>query len=157
MLAETVEPQDLLGFDLLFTAPTEATLPKIVEQTGCKKMLVPYTGWCPPEKVSAAVLQAAQAADVQIILLRLGDETEAQDKIYSALRGLQMQLAQYPVEVVLDTAVGRPADCITDYAAQQNIDLIVLCDNQIGKKRADDLVKVVQTQAPCPLLVIRGN
>ncbi len=157
MLTATVEPQVNQAEGVLFYTPAEANLPTAVKQCSCKRMLVPFNGWRPPEGVFAVVLEAARQSDVQVILLRLLEDTAEPEKLYSALRGLQTQLQRYPVEVVLATAVGPCPDCITDYARQQDVDLIVLCDNQMGGAKSKEIAEAIQAQHPCQMVVIREN
>ncbi len=157
MFTATVEPQVNQAEGVLFYTPEEAGLSTAVAQCGCKRMLVPFNGWCPPERVFAVALEAARQSDVQIILLRLLEDAAESEKLYSALRGLQTQLQQYPVEVMLATAVGPCPDCITDYARQQDVDLIVLCDNQADAARSQEMAEAIQAQHPCQMVVIREN
>lgn len=157
MFTATVEPQVNQDVGVLFYAAEEAGLSTAVGQGGCKRMLVPFNGWCPPERVFAVALEAARQSGVQVILLRLLEDAAESEKLYSALRGLQTQLQQYPVEVVLATAVGPCPDCITDYARQQNVDLIILCDNQADAAKSQEIAEAIQAQHPCQMVVIRDN
>ncbi|NKQ34932.1 MAG: universal stress protein [Chloroflexi bacterium] len=157
MFTATVESQVNQDVGVLFYTAEEAGLSTAVKQCDCKRMLVPFNDWCPPEGVFAVALDAAQKSDVQIILLRLLEDAAESEKLYAALRGLQAQLQQYPVEVVLATAVGPCPDCISDYARQQDVDLIVLCDNQADAAKSQEMAEAIQAQHPCQMVVIRDN
>ena len=157
MFTAVVESQVNQAEGVLFYTPEEADLSTAVGQSGCKRMLVPFNGWCPPERAFAVALEAARQSNVQIILLRLLEDAAESEKLYSALRGLQTQLQQYPVEVVLATAIGPCPDCITDYARRQDIDLIVLCDNQADAAKSQEIAEAIQAQHPCQMVVIREN
>ena len=84
----------------------------------------------------------------------------AMDEAKSSLDELVTSLKHRKVNAVADIDTGDPAACIVDYAAEHEIDLIVMSTH--GRTGVDrwtygSVANKVLQAAPCPVLVVRPS
>lgn len=139
-----------------------------------RNLLVPLDGSELAERALVPALRVAEAMNARVYLLRVvpvSAVVSADPQLYEELRRLGEEDAlaylrtvkadvsqQVPVEVATD--FGPAADRIVDYAAEHNIDLIVMSSHgRTGLQRFvyGSVTEKVLRQAPCATAVIRAQ
>ena len=107
------------------------------------------------EIVVLSVAQPPEPAEISEVKAVIESATEYYKKEYEKINSI---VKEYGLEVKTEIAVGHPAEQIIRYAAENNIDLIVIGQRELSKIERWLLGSVsrrVATYATCPVVIVK--